>query len=434
LVEHDLFRKPVSSPDQVRARLFRDHALNLSFPIPLPTAGLANRTDLVPHRFVLNITLLWLIGNALRVPILAVPPVIPQIHNDLHMSATAVGVLGGLPVVLLAAAALPGSLVIARLGPARAVVAGLLIAALAGALRGAVANVAWLYAMTVAMAAGIAIAQPAMPALVRAWIPDRIAFATAAYTNGFLTGGTFAVMLTIPVVLPLVRDSWQLALAFWSLPIFAVAVLVLFSGPPDAQHTDSARPRWWPDWKDGLVWRLGLTFGSVNAMYFGSNTFLPDYLTVHGRPDLISAALTALNFGQLPASFLLLGVAHRLERRVWPFLAFGLICLVSIIGIVTTASAWTVVWAAMLGFAAAGVFVLVLALPPLLRAPADVARISAAMMTVSYTLAMTTAVASGAAWDLSGVPAAAFAPIAACAALLLCVPATISFERPNDAH
>jgi 16S rRNA (guanine966-N2)-methyltransferase len=27
LVEHDLFRKPVSSPDQVQARLFRDHAL-----------------------------------------------------------------------------------------------------------------------------------------------------------------------------------------------------------------------------------------------------------------------------------------------------------------------------------------------------------------------------------------------------------------------
>src|SRR5262245_50219750 len=26
-VEHDLFRKPVSTPDQVRGRLFRDHAL-----------------------------------------------------------------------------------------------------------------------------------------------------------------------------------------------------------------------------------------------------------------------------------------------------------------------------------------------------------------------------------------------------------------------
>jgi CP family cyanate transporter-like MFS transporter len=167
-------------------------------------------------------------------------------------------------------------------------------------------------------------------------------------------------------------------------------------------------------------------------MYFGSNTFLPDYLTVHGRPDLISAALTALNFGQLPASFLLLAMASRLQLRVWPFVAFGLGCVVSIIGIVSTASAWTVVWAAVLGFAAAGVFVLVLALPPLLRAAADVAWISAAMMTVSYTLAMTIAVASGAAWDLSGIPAAAFAPIAACALLPLIIPAMINFKRPAD--
>ncbi|MFL5063905.1 MAG: CynX/NimT family MFS transporter [Xanthobacteraceae bacterium] len=383
----------------------------------------------MPRRLLLNVILLWLIGNALRIPILAVPPVIPRIHTDLDMSATAVGVLGGLPVVLLATAALPGSLVIARLGPVRAVVAGLLIAALAGGLRGAIPNVAWLYVMTIAMAAGIAVAQPAMPALVRSWTPERIAFATAAYTNGFLTGGTLAVMLTLPVVLPLVHDSWQRALAVWSLPVFAIAVLVVFSSPPDTKSSGPARPRWWPDWKDGLIWRLGLTFGSVNAMYFGSNTFLPDYLTVHGRPDLISAALTALNFGQLPASFLLLGMASRLELRVWPFLAFGLTCVVSIIGIVVTASAWTVVWAAVLGFAAAGVFVLVLALPPLLRPAADVARISAAMMTVSYTLAMTTAVASGAAWDLTGIPAAAFGPIAACALLLLFVPATISFER-----
>jgi MFS transporter, CP family, cyanate transporter len=386
----------------------------------------------VPNRFLLNIALLWLIGNALRAPILAVPPVMPRIHAELDMSATAVGVLGGLPVVLLAVAALPGSLIIARLGPVRAVVAGLVVTALGGALRGAVHSVAWLDAMTIAMAAGIAIAQPALPALVRSWAPQRIAFATAAYTNGFLMGGTLAVLLTLPLIVPLAGGSWELALALWSLPIIGIAIMVVFLSPAEANIPGTARPRWWPDWSDGLIWRLGLTFGSVNAMYFGSNTFLPDYLTVHGRPDLISAALTALNFGQLPASFLLLATASRLQRRVWPFVAFGLGCVVSIIGIVSTASAWTVVWAAALGFSAAGVFVLVLALPPLLRAAADVAWISAAMMTVSYTLAMTIAVASGAAWDLSGIPAAAFAPIAACALLPLIVPATISFARPAE--
>ncbi len=103
----------------------------------------------MPRRFLLHILLLWLAGNALRLTILAVAPVIPSIHNDLHLSATGVGILGGLPVVMFAAAALPGSLLIARLGPVHALLAGLLLTAVAGALRGAVPAAAWLYAMTI---------------------------------------------------------------------------------------------------------------------------------------------------------------------------------------------------------------------------------------------------------------------------------------------
>jgi MFS transporter, CP family, cyanate transporter len=386
----------------------------------------------VTERYLLHIFLLWLAGNALRMTILAVPPVIPQIHHDLNLSATGVGILGGLPVVLFAAAAMPGALLIARLGPVRALVVGLLFAAIGGALRGAIMSVAWLYAMTIVMAAGVAVMQPALPALVRLWTPQRAAFATAVYSNGLLVGETLPVLFMLPVVLPLLHGSWPLGLAFWSLPMLAItAVVVIVTMREDSKAPAVARPKWWPDWRNGLIWRLGLSFGSVNAMYFGSNTFLPDYLAHHGRADLISAALSALNFGQLPASILLLVLASRLERRVWPFVAFGLLCLAAVIGIATTASGWTVAWAALLGFAAAGVLVLVLALPPLLCAPADVAPVSAAMLTVSYALGVSTAVISGIVWDVTGVPAAAFVPIGLCALLLLTVPATIPFGKAH---
>ena len=63
------------------------------------------------------------------------------------------------------------------------------------------------------MGAGIAIAQPAMPPVVRAWLPDRIGFATAVYTNGFLIGATAAAALSLPLVLPLVGGSWRLGFA-----------------------------------------------------------------------------------------------------------------------------------------------------------------------------------------------------------------------------
>jgi CP family cyanate transporter-like MFS transporter len=383
--------------------------------------------------YILSLILLWLAGNALRLTILAVPPVIPAINQQLGLSATGVGILGGLPVLLFAFAALPGALLIARLGPVRALVVGLLLTAAGGALRGAVPSVAWLYAMTIVMAAGVAIMQPAMPALVRRWTPQRIGFATAVYTNGLLVGETVPVGLMFPLVLPLVDNSWPLALAVWSIPVALIAVMVMIWGGSNAPAGPNAAPaapaRWWPDWKDGLIWRLGLIFGAVNAMYFGANTFLPDYLTHFGRPDLIGPALTAVNFGQLPASIILLMMASRLERKVWPYIAFGVVALVSIGGLMLTPDVWTVVHAALLGFACAGVLVLALAVPPLLRPPADVARISAAVFTISYSLGMITAVVGGVLWDLTGVPASAFVPIGLCAALILFLPATIRFHE-----
>ncbi|HEX9278153.1 MAG TPA: MFS transporter, partial [Casimicrobiaceae bacterium] len=108
-------------------------------------------------------SLLWLAGVALRLSILAVPPVIALIQSDLRLSGTEVGVLSGLPMVLFAIAALPGSLFIARLGPLPTLITGLIVAGLASGLRGALLDVFALYAATVVMSAGIAIMQPALP-------------------------------------------------------------------------------------------------------------------------------------------------------------------------------------------------------------------------------------------------------------------------------
>src|SRR5437016_1221240 len=68
------------------------------------------------ERLVIAMLLLWLAGTALRLTILCVPPAIPLIHDDLSLNATQVGVLAGLPSLLFAIAAVPGSLLIARVG------------------------------------------------------------------------------------------------------------------------------------------------------------------------------------------------------------------------------------------------------------------------------------------------------------------------------
>lgn len=384
------------------------------------------------RRVIFSILLLWLAGTALRLTILAVPPVIPVIHADLNLSATGVGILGGLPVVMFAFAALPGSLLIAKLGPVRALITGLLLTAIGGALRGIIPAAWWIYLMTMVTGAGVAVMQPTMAALVRLWLPGRIGFGTAVYTNGLLVGEVFPVLLMIPAILPLTGGSWPLGLAFWSIPVFVIAILVAALAPRQPPANPKHRRLWWPDWSDNLIWRLGLIFGSVNAIYFGTNTFLPDYLTSHGRADLISASLTALNLGQLPASFLLLALAGRLERHAWPYIGLGISAIVAIATCATTASLWTVTAAGALGFCCAGILVLSLALPPLLCTPADVARTSAAMMTISYAIAMVIAVVSGAIWDASGVPGLAFVPVGLCALFPILLAATIPFHRADS--
>ena len=362
----------------------------------------------------MTLALLWLAGMALRLTILAAAPLLPLIHRDLGLTEAEIGTLGSLPSLLFAFAAIPGAVLIGRFGAQPTLVAGLAVTALGSALRGAAPGILSLYLTTGLMGAGIAIMQPAIPPLVRDWMPQRIGFATAVYTNGLLVSELIAVALTIPVVLPLAEGSWRLALAYWALPIVATAVLVVGFAPASATGGASRNweaRRWWPDWRDPLVWRMGFLLGSVNTVYWGANTFLPDYLVHEGRPDLVGAALTALNGGQIPGSLLMLAWANRLVRRHATYLAMGLLIAVSAAGIVA-GSGQTIVWsAAVLGGANAVALVLMLALPALLAAPQDVHRLSAAMFTVSYPCAVALPILGGFAWDVSGQPALAFAPV-----------------------
>jgi MFS transporter, CP family, cyanate transporter len=363
--------------------------------------------------------LLWWAGASLRLTILAVPPLILAVQNDLHLSATEVGILTGLPIAMFALAALPGSLLIARVGSQTALVCGLLIVAAGAALRGGTWNAATLYAATIVMGAGVAIMQPAMPVLVREWLPSRIGLATAIYSNGLLVGEILAVWLT-PVITRVLGDSWRLGLAIWSLPVLLTALAVqIFSPKPSGESPAAPGPvAWWPDWKNPLIWRLGLLFGCINAAYFASNAFLPAYLGSVGRSDLVQYALAALNFGQLPASFLIAVVAKKLERQAWPYVAAGGALTLSVAGLIFMPGAWTVFWAALLGFSVASALILGLTLPALLAEPKDVGRTSAAMFTLSYTMGVAVALLCGLVSDLTGGPGWAFAPIALCTMIL----------------
>jgi CP family cyanate transporter-like MFS transporter len=384
-------------------------------------------------RLLKLVCLLWLSGLAMRVTVLAVPPVLPLIRDELRMSETEVGLLIGLPLITWALAAVPGSLLIARLGATLTLTAGLLVTALAAAARGGAPNVWLLYLATVTMGFGIAVMQPAVPTLVREWLPRRIGLGSAVTTNGMLVAVMLGPALTIPLVLPAAGGSWRLDLLIWAAPVLLAAVLVIALAPPTASRAEGGierARRWWPDWSNPVIWLLGLTFGSNNALFYGANAFLPDYLVSIGRADLTAATLGWMNGSQLVASTLLLAAAEHVQGRVWPYAVFGTATLVAVLGIVWADGLWLVAAATLLGFTLAVTFVVTFALPPVLSAPGDVHRMSAGMFTVSYGFAVVVPVVCGALWDLTGRPWAAFVPLGICAVTLTAIGIALSLHRP----
>jgi CP family cyanate transporter-like MFS transporter len=365
---------------------------------------------------------LWLAGVAMRMSILAMPPVIPLVHNELHMSETQIGLLIGLPLAMFAIAAVPGSLLISRIGTRSAVVFGMIFAAFASASRGLAIDVWTLYAASIVTGFGIALMQPGLPTLVREWLPSRIALGTISYTGGMLIGSMFSAALTIPLVLPLVGGSWRLDLVFWAVMALLIVPVFLLLSPKDDTHSGSATKiggRWWPDFKNPLVWLLGITFGSNNSPFFTTNAFLGDYLGSEGKSALLGSALGWLNGAQIVAPFLLLFLSKRLQRRAWPFIWFGPLLLLAFVGLIFSRSDIVInICAALIGTTTAITLTAILALPPVLSTAADLPRTSAGMFTISYTTAILVPTISGALWDATGKPWSAFVPLCICAIAL----------------
>jgi CP family cyanate transporter-like MFS transporter len=386
-------------------------------------------------RLLVALALFWLAGMAIRLPLLAVPPVIPLIHDDLQMSETQVGALVGMPLIMFAVAAVPGSLLIARFGVITVAVTALFITALAGAARAAAPNVWILYAATILVGFGIAILQPAMPTLVRAWTPRRLWLANAIYTNGMVIGATLGPALTIPLVLPLLGGSWRRDLVLWAAPGLFAALAYAGAALKRRAPTASAKeaPKRWPDWHSPQLWLLGVTLGANNAQFFASNAFVPDYLTSTGRSDMIGITLGWLNGSQLIASFFMLAMSEAAQRKSWPFAMFGPLTVLGTIGIVFGDGIWLVASAIVMGFAASVTFVVTFGLPAILARPDDVHRMAGGMFSISYTIAVIVPIICGALWDLTGVPWMAFVPIALCG-VVLTIAGTVLTLRTNPAR
>jgi MFS transporter, CP family, cyanate transporter len=175
---------------------------------------------------------LILVALNLRPAIASVPPVLPDIQRDLHLSGTAGGALTALPVVCLGLFAPVAARLAARFGVDR-VVAWALVVLGTGTLARAVGGAAGLFAATFLAGIGLAVGGALLPGIVKAhFAADRAATVTGLYTTGLAGGALLAAALTVPLR-NLLGGSWAPALAVWALPaVAALAVWRRVAAPP----------------------------------------------------------------------------------------------------------------------------------------------------------------------------------------------------------
>jgi CP family cyanate transporter-like MFS transporter len=393
------------------------------------------------RRIVLSLVLIGFVGINLRSVLLATPPILPQAQHELGLSYTAVGLLTSLPTLVMGGLALPAGLVAGQVGASRTVTLGLLLLAVGAMLRGAWVAALPLYIFTFVLGLGVTLAQTAIPVLIRQWFPTRIGFVAALYTDGLIFGEALGAALTASVVLAVLgANAWTATFVFWSLPAFLALALWLWLAPPAAataprqpsvasrqaaSSESHARP------SRVSAWRLGGLLGGASLVFFAMNTWIPSYNKALGISSATPLTLAVLNAIQLPVGLALTGFAERLAGRRWPLVLAGVICVFAIMGMLATPSTLQTAWVALLGVGSSCVFVLGIALPPLLATREEVARLTGATLSLSYTTAFLGPFLGGALWDLFGVPQLAFAPVAVAGVAMIflaaSLPARLSF-------
>ena len=157
----------------------------------------------------------WLVIFAAYISVLCVSPVLNIITNELDLTSSQAGLLYSAPVITLAIFAFIGGFLGDNTGPRKIAGWGITLLTVSGILRGISPNFLILLLLNLIVGIGWGLVFPNLPKLVKLWFPDRLAgTATGIYSTGVFVGGSLALSLTIPLVLPLM-GSWRGIFYFW---------------------------------------------------------------------------------------------------------------------------------------------------------------------------------------------------------------------------
>lgn len=359
--------------------------------------------------------------------IVGVPPVLPELRGDVHLSFSATGALTAIPVLGLGLAAIPGALLVNRFGARRIVGVAVASAGLAAILRITPPIPYSLFTWTALLALSIAVAQPAVSVLIRTWFPEAIQGASTFYAMSLGLGGLAGASASVYL---LAFGGWRGTFLIWgSIALMAALAWALLAPGRGDQH--QPEPSGFGRLvRDRAVWHVALLFGSQSLVYYGAGTWIPFLLHGYGHGYL---ALVLLLFQVVspPLSIFLIYLRGNWARSRRFYAAGGALIVVGsgalMLGL--TDAAW--LWAPLMGAGIGMIFVGATALPALYASrPGDVAAYSALVLTAGYAFSFIGPLLGGILLDHTGILTSPFWVITASGVLALGLGATLP-KRPT---
>ncbi|WP_240044854.1 CynX/NimT family MFS transporter [Streptomyces alboflavus] len=368
----------------------------------LPTAAPSGVTG--RHALWLGLGVVLLALN-LRPALVAVSPLADTIRDDSGMSAAATSLLTALPLLCFGLLAPVAPRLGRRFGTERTLLATMVLICAGTALRMLDAVVA-LFAGTVVIGAGIAVANVLLPGLIKRDFPGRAGLMTGLYSMSLFGGAALAAGVTLPVQ-EASGMNWRTTLACWG--ALAVVAVVVWLPQLRARARDgaaAARQAARPVrglWRSPLAWQVTGYMGLQSLNYYAAAAWLPTLLKDAGMSA--GDAGWMLSFSSLlgiAGSFVAPVIVGRRVRSGTLAVLGAVLCALAYAGLLTAPVSAAYLWMSLLGLGQGAAISLAL-LFIVQRAPdaRHVAPLSSMAQCFGYILAATGPAVLGAVHDAS---------------------------------
>lgn len=290
---------------------------------------------------------IFVIGLALRVPIMSVSPLLEQLSNDLNLTSAAASLLTTLAVLCFG-----------LLAPLAPVLAGLLglevtIVSMLGVIAGgmvvrSLGDFGIVLAGTVILGGGIAVLNVLMPGMVKRDHASRAGLLMSIYSVALTVGPTLAAVASIPLAVAL--GGWRPGLAVWAAVPLAGMVLAVVTARGNSRPSGGGEGGLSRLMRQKLAWQVTLQLGLQSLLLFSIAAWLPTLLMDAG----LTQTTASLAFGFFSVTGVIGSMsgpllANRSRSQSWlAFPATGM-WLIGLLGLVLIPDRGTFFWTGIMG-------------------------------------------------------------------------------------